>query len=121
MTRDRSSDAARRSGPIMTRRAVLQSAGTVIATALCRPVRATAAASPIGPVMDRLSTYMSAAPARPLPAEVVVKAQHHVLDTVAAMVSGTELPPGACRAWLRAHVRREGGNDCRFEAAGRSY
>ena len=94
MTRDRSSDTGRRSRPIMTRREALESAGAVMATALFRPGRVTAAASPIGPVMHRLSTYMSEAPTRPLPAEVVLKAQHHVLDTVAAMVSGTELPPG---------------------------
>jgi 2-methylcitrate dehydratase PrpD len=94
MTHDRSSDAGRCTTPFVTRRAVLQSAGAVIATTLFRPAHVIAANSPIGPVMHRLSTYMSQAPTRPLPAEVAVKVAHHVLDTVAAMVSGTELLPG---------------------------
>jgi 2-methylcitrate dehydratase PrpD len=94
MTHERSSADVPGTTPWLTRRAVLQSAGAVIATTLVRPPRVTAADSPTGPVMHRLSAYMSEAPARPLPAEVIVKAKHHVLDTVAAMVSGTELPPG---------------------------
>ena len=78
----------------MTRRAVLQSAAAVIATVLARPTRALASMRAIGPVMDRLSTYMSKAPTAPLPTEVAAKASYHVLDTLAAMVSGTELLPG---------------------------
>src|ERR1700745_1473001 len=46
------------------------------------------------PVMEKLSAYMSQAGTRPLPEEVVEKAKQHVLDTFAAMVSGSELPPG---------------------------
>lgn len=61
---------------------------------MARPARLLAAASPIGPVMDRLSTYMSEAAKPALPAEVSTKAKYHVLDTTAAMVSGTELLPG---------------------------
>jgi 2-methylcitrate dehydratase PrpD len=45
-------------------------------------------------VMTELSTYMSEARSRTLPDEVIEKAKHHVLDTLAAMVSGSELPPG---------------------------
>ena len=78
----------------MTRRAALQSAGAVLATAMWRPARVIAAGSPVGTVMSRLSTYMSEASGRALPTEVIEKTTHHVLDTVAAMVSGTELPPG---------------------------
>src|SRR5256884_1858856 len=37
---------------------------------------------------------MSQAGTRPLPEEVVEKAKHHILDTFAAMTSGSELPPG---------------------------
>ena len=44
--------------------------------------------------METLSRYMAGARERPLPDEVVEHAKHHVLDTVAAMVSGTELLPG---------------------------
>jgi len=51
-------------------------------------------AEPPGPVMATLSAYMAAAAARTLPAEVVEAAKHHILDTFAAMISGSELPPG---------------------------
>ena len=44
--------------------------------------------------MTKLSTYMSEARDRALPDAVAEKAKHHVLDTFAAMVSGSELPPG---------------------------
>ena len=44
---------------------------------------------------------------RALPPEVVEKAKHHILDTVAAMVSGSELPPGhAALALARAQAGR---------------
>src|SRR5207302_3824622 len=46
------------------------------------------------PIMEKLSSYMSQAGTRPLPEEVVEKAKHHILDTFAAMTSGSELPPG---------------------------
>jgi 2-methylcitrate dehydratase PrpD len=44
--------------------------------------------------MARLSSYMSEARNRALPEEVTEKAKHHILDTFAAMVSGSELVPG---------------------------
>jgi 2-methylcitrate dehydratase PrpD len=44
--------------------------------------------------MDTLSRYMAAARERPLPDDVIEHAKQHVLDTVAAMISGAELPPG---------------------------
>jgi 2-methylcitrate dehydratase PrpD len=44
--------------------------------------------------MEALSRYMAAARERPLPEAVIEHAKHHVLDTIAAMVSGTELLPG---------------------------
>jgi len=44
--------------------------------------------------MASLSTYMAAAKDRALPPQVVEKTKHHILDTIAAMVSGSELPPG---------------------------
>ena len=53
--------------------------------------------------MDELSRYMAAAGERPLPPEVIEHTKHHVLDTVAAMVSGTELLPG--QAALRFAAR----------------
>jgi len=48
----------------------------------------------ISPVMRRLSAYIAQAGKRPLPAPVVEKTKHHVLDTIAAMVSGSRLLPG---------------------------
>jgi len=48
----------------------------------------------ISPVMRRLSAYIAAAPRRPLPSEVLEKTKHHVLDTIAAMISGSRLLPG---------------------------
>ena len=54
--------------------------------------------------MSALSTYMSAAGTRALPAEVTEHAKHHLLDTLAAMISGSELLPGqAAQRYIRAH------------------
>jgi 2-methylcitrate dehydratase PrpD len=67
------------------------------ATAL--PLGRTAGAQPAGPVMAALSAYMAGARERALPDEVVEKTKQHVLDTFAAMLSGSELVPG--RAAIR--------------------
>lgn len=57
--------------------------------------------------MATLSRYMAAAKDRRLPPEIVEKAKHHILDTFAAMVSGSELPPGrAALALARAQAGR---------------
>src|SRR6185503_5263964 len=52
------------------------------------------AAAEISPLMRELSTYIAGALKRPMPKEVVEKTKHHVLDTIAAMVSGSRLLPG---------------------------
>ena len=58
-------------------------------------LRSTDQKSPeIGPIMQQLSRYMSAASERALAEDVVEKAKQHILDTFAAMISGSELPPG---------------------------
>ncbi len=44
--------------------------------------------------MRELSSYLAGALKRPLPEAVVEATRHHVLDTVAAMVSGSRLLPG---------------------------
>jgi 2-methylcitrate dehydratase PrpD len=44
--------------------------------------------------MHELATYISRAGKKPLPKPVVEKTKHHVLDTIAAMVSGSKLLPG---------------------------
>jgi 2-methylcitrate dehydratase PrpD len=50
--------------------------------------------SGISQLMEKLSAYMSEAAGRELPDDVVEKTKHHILDTFAAMISGSELPPG---------------------------
>ena len=44
--------------------------------------------------MRRLSSYIASALRRPLPPAVTEKTKHHILDTIAAMVSGARLTPG---------------------------
>src|SRR5213592_3148398 len=56
-----------------------------------RPAYGAAATSSL---MTTLSTYMSDAATRQLPNDVTEKTKHVILDTVAAMISGAELPPG---------------------------
>ena len=91
----------------LTRRTVLRHTGHALAVAAVSPfVRSavplgaqafpgqTMADRPVSEVMTRLSTYMSEAPGHALPDDVVERAKRHVLDALAAMVSGTELVPG---------------------------
>ena len=72
-----------------TRRTLLKSAA-----ALAVSLRFARAATPPSPVILKLGNYMAEAAGRALPDEVIEKTKHHILDTLAAMVSGTELPPG---------------------------
>src|SRR5690606_4745814 len=51
--------------------------------------------APISPLMNKVAGYIAAAPGRKLPAKVQEKTKHHLLDTLAAIVSGSRLPPGA--------------------------
>jgi 2-methylcitrate dehydratase PrpD len=48
----------------------------------------------VSPLMREVSTYIAGALKRPLPEAVNEKTKHHVLDTLAAMVSGSRLLPG---------------------------
>jgi 2-methylcitrate dehydratase PrpD len=63
------------------------------------------AGTPPGPVMSALSDYMSAAGSRALPADISEQAKFHLLDTLAAMISGSELPPGQAAA---RYIRERG-------------
>ena len=64
-------------------------------------------AQAISPVMSTLSAFMAGARDRALPPDVVENAKHHILDTFAAMLSGSELPPGhAAVAFARAQAGR---------------
>jgi 2-methylcitrate dehydratase PrpD len=89
----------------MTRREMLTRAGGLVA-ASALPVRfGLAAETSISPVMVRLSTWMSEAQGRALPDEVIEKTKHHILDTFAAMISGSGLPPGRVAIqFARAHT-----------------
>lgn len=60
----------------------------------------------ISPVMHELATYVSRAGKKPLPKPVVEKTKHHVLDTIAAMVSGSKLPPGEKAI---SYIKTQGG------------
>src|SRR3989475_6816219 len=99
----------------MTRRKLLERAGYAIAASAFPHIKVGAAQEaspevakqPVSPVMNTLSTYMAEARGRQLPGEVVEKAKHHILDTFAAMISGSELPPGrAALALARAQAGR---------------
>jgi 2-methylcitrate dehydratase PrpD len=81
----------------VTRRGILQGGGAIAAAAF--PAGRAQGAQPVGLVMAALGTYMGSARDRALPDDVVEKMKHHVLDTFAAMVSGSELIPG--RAAIR--------------------
>jgi 2-methylcitrate dehydratase PrpD len=78
-------------GGRLSRRGLLQRAGWTAAAAAFPG--GLFAADTVSPVMAKLSAYMSEAGGRALPDEVVEKAKHHILDTFAAMISGSDLPP----------------------------
>ncbi|HLH98628.1 MAG TPA: MmgE/PrpD family protein [Xanthobacteraceae bacterium] len=77
----------------LTRRHLVRAAASVAAAATM-PRSLWAATEDASPVMAKLSGYMSEAGSRPLPDQVVQQTKYHVLDTLAAMISGSELPPG---------------------------
>lgn len=83
--------------PGLTRRILLQRAAWIAAAAVF-PNFATAVAQEanpvISPAMEKISSYMAEARNSVLPDNVVQETKHHILDTIAAMVSGSELPPG---------------------------
>ncbi len=64
----------------------------------------TAAAAPVSAITTRLAGYMADARNRALPDEVVERAKRHVLDTMAAIVSGSQLEPGqVARGFARSY------------------
>ncbi len=72
------------------RQALGTTATTAIALALS-PARVFAQSAAPGPEMGALAAYMGAAGTRVLPSEVAEHAKHHLLDTFAAMISGSPL------------------------------
>ena len=88
----------------MNRRGVLGMTATTAMALALSPARVFAQAQADGPVMNALSAYMSAAGTRALPAETTEHAKYHLLDTLASMISGSELPPGqAAQRYIREH------------------
>jgi 2-methylcitrate dehydratase PrpD len=91
---------------MMKRRDLLKQAGSVLAVSIVSPSAAHAAqaaaasakpaasAPAISQLMTTISTYMSEAGTRALPEAVVEKTKHMILDTLAAAISGAQLPPG---------------------------
>ena len=77
----------------LTRRGLLQRAAWIVPATAFIP-RWVRAAQDVSPAMAKLSTYMAAARETELPEKVVQDAKFHILDTIAAMISGSELPPG---------------------------
>lgn len=100
----------------LSRRSLLELAGLTIGAAAFPSRSALASNSagqdktskPAGSVMNPLSAYMSDAGNRPLPYEISEKAKHHILDTIAAMISGSTLLPGKRALQL---AQEYGGND----------
>jgi len=79
--------------PILSRRSWLQHAAWITAAAAF-PRMAATADQDVNSVMAKLSAYMAEARNRALPENVARETKHHILDTFAAMVSGSELLPG---------------------------
>lgn len=78
----------------MKRRHLLSLTATSALTFALTPARMFAQTPAPTSIMDTLSAFMAAAATRPLPADVTEHAKHHLLDTLAAMISGSELAPG---------------------------
>ena len=89
----------------MNRRHILRMSALAGAGLVYSKAHTAAPFTGISPEMSTLSAYMSGAAHRELPPEVSEQAKYHVLDTFAAMISGTELVPGqAAFRYLQAHV-----------------
>jgi 2-methylcitrate dehydratase PrpD len=101
----------KRSGTFSRRRLIklggLSGAASAISPGFLKAAAFLGSAQPsnaVSPIMQQLSAYMSAAGTRALPEEVVEKAKQHILDTYAAMISGSGLPPGrAALEFARAY------------------
>jgi 2-methylcitrate dehydratase PrpD len=89
---------------VFSRRSLLRRGG-VLAAVTAWPSFTRAAEPAIGPVMNRLSEYMAAAGGRAIGADAMAQAKQHILDTFAAIVSGTQLAPGRFAvAFARTHA-----------------
>src|SRR5229473_1782810 len=83
--------------PGLTRRGWMQRAALISAGMVLPRIAWAATQEPspgVSPVMEKLSAYMAEARNCALPDIVVQETAHHILDTIAAMVSGSDLAPG---------------------------
>jgi len=91
------------------RRALLQG-GIAGALAAATGVRAqphgTRGEGAVSPLMRDFAAYIAQAAERPLPEAATEATKHHLLDTLAAMISGSRLPPGEKAI---AYVKSQGG------------
>ena len=60
----------------------------------------------ISPMMQELSAYIACALRKPLPPQIIERAKVHLVDTYAAMISGSRLLPGKRAV---AYVKAQGG------------
>ncbi len=115
--RDDGNQATRKASSMLTRRRILQSTGgLIVAAAFPGKALAAATAPPSGrpqrtssgaaDLTGRLARYMVEARERDLPPNVVRDSKQHILDTLAAMVSGARLKPGEMAI---RYVRAQGG------------
>lgn len=63
---------------------------------MSKPVKSKTVKLPdaVSPLIHEVSTYIAAARKRKLPVEIAERAKLHLVDTFAAMISGTKLLPG---------------------------
>jgi 2-methylcitrate dehydratase PrpD len=85
----------------ITRRSLLELAGLAITAAAfpsssrgASPAQQAKSPQADGSVINALSAYMSEAARRPLSDEATEKTKQHILDTLGAMISGSNLLPG---------------------------
>ncbi len=105
-------------GPRLTRRNLLQGAGVALAASMlpaaatgaetpaAAPAGAKGAEAPTRDLTGELARYIVAARDQALPPKVELEGKHRVLDALAAIVSGSVLPPG--QAAFR-FIRSQGG------------
>src|SRR5215467_5962199 len=77
----------------MHRRELLKTAGGAFVASMI-PRELLAIGANVSPLMTTLSEYMASAGGHALPDAVVEKTKHMILDTLAAAISGSDLPPG---------------------------
>src|SRR5215813_12043239 len=100
------SDGTESDGADQTRRWLINASGAAILSGAIPGSSAQAAPAPgarsdaetISPDTIRLADYVAETLDRDLPAEVVARTKLHVLDTFAAMLSGSRLKPGELAA-----------------------